>query len=176
MVLNNKMDKVGGNTFHSNKNSQSVLNALIDECGLIDIFRANNPDKRVFSHFDKKNKTSTRIDFFLVDIDLTGNARSELSHGFVSDHSYVELVIEGVSIKRGRGYWKINNSYLEEEDYIKGVTEIINDTTGESFDSYSGLWEVIKFKVKDFSSRYGAKRKYNVNKEKEKIEKEIIDV
>ena len=81
--------------------------------------------------------------------------KTDISHGYNSDHSYVSLTIQGSSIERGRKYWKFNNSHLQDEEFVEEVKTIINDTNNSSFDSYSGLSDVIKFKIKDYAIRYG---------------------
>ena len=49
-------------------------------------------------------------------------------------------------IKRGPGYWKLNTSHLENEDYKKGIENIIEnlDQTLSALEK----WEFFKRKVK----------------------------
>ena len=56
------------------------------------------------------------------------------------------------------------------------VKVIIQDTKNSNFDSYSGLWDVIKFKIKDFAIRYGKKNKKINLEEKQKLLKIIEDI
>ena len=84
--------------------------------------------------------------------------------------------MQGSSIERGRGYWKFNNSHLQDEEFVEEVKTIINDTHSSSFDSYSGLWDVIKFKIKDYAIRYGKTKKKRNTEEKEKLLKYIATV
>ena len=147
-VLDNNRDKMGGNAQHSNKKCQSLLNNIISEWGIHDAYRLISRDKQLFTHYNKRCKTATRLDFFLVDSSLVNFpvCTSSISHGFSSDHSYVSLIIQGSSITRGRGYWKLNNMHLKKEDYCKGVRDIIVNTQAESYDSVGGLWDVINLK------------------------------
>ena len=113
--------------------------------------------------------------FFLIDDNLINFpiCTSEISHGFKSDHSYISLNLQGSDIKHGRGYWKLNNSLLSNESFIREAKDIISSTSSESFDSYRGLWDVIKFKIKDCAIRLGSKLKRKRNQEKESLLKEI---
>ena len=176
-VLNNSLDKAGGSSTHSNSNRQAYLNNIISEYGLSDIFRLNNGDERFYTHFNKQHKTRTRLDFFLIDDNLVNFpiCNSKISHGFNSDHSYITLTIEGSThnIERGKGYWKLNNSHLTHENFINEVRDIIHVTSSQSYDSYNGLWDVIKMKIKDFAIRYGKKLKKDSEREKKDLEKEI---
>ena len=63
---------------------------------------------------------------------------------------------------KGRGYWKLNNSLIGDSDYNTGVRKIISDTLAESFDSWGGLWDVIKFKIKDFDSLQNKFHKHQI--------------
>ena len=179
-VMDNKLDLSktvsGGERVHSNRKVQRLLNALVCDCNLVDIFRSWNPNDLLYSHVNKKSLTQSRLDFFLIDKSLESIAECSYSHGINSDHSYVSLTIKGEQIKRGRGYWKFNNSLLAEDDFVVGIREIITDTTSANFDSYRGVWDVLKFKVKDFSSRYGAKKKKEENREKTRLEGEISKI
>ena len=138
-------------------------------CNLIDIFRLKNPDKLIFSHVNKKYLTRSRLDFFLIDKSLESLSNCRYDHGLNSDHSYVTLNIKGEQIEQGRGYWKFNNSFLEDAEFVADIRTIITETCNSSYDSYGGLWDVIKMKIKDHSSRIGAKKKREKNREKNRL-------
>lgn len=176
-VLNSSIDKAGGNPTHSNSNRQTCLNNIMSECGLNDIFRLNNGDERTYTHFNKQHKTRTRLDFFLIDDNLVNFpvCQSQITHGFSSDHSYITLTIEGSRniMERGKGYWKLNNSHLTNENFTKAVRNIIQKTSRQSYDSDSGLWDVIKMKIKDFAIRYDKKAKKILNVKKTILKKKL---
>ena len=87
----------------------------------------------------------------------------DASLGYKSDHSYICLNIQGSSITPGKGYWKLNNSHLLQDDLKNDIRAIINGTVNGSFDSYRELWDTVKFKIKDHAIRYGKKRKSDSN-------------
>ena len=155
--MDNELDKAGGAATHKNINCQKYLNKFCLEWGLSDVYRLNNPSTRMYTHFDKQFKTSTRLDFFLVDDRLINlpTCVSNITHGFSTDHSYVTLSIGGTPLKHGPGYWKFNNSHLSSEEFTQSVKAIINDTVSSSYDSYNGLWDTIKFKIKSYAISYG---------------------
>ena len=177
-VLNNTLDKLGGASKHANYKSQKFLNDMINDYGFSDIFRLCRGNDRVYTHFNKQYKTSSRLDFFLVDDNLVNFpvCTADISHGFSSDHSYISLNIQGSAISHGKGYWKFNNSFLLNDDFIAEVKNLIRDICNDSYDSYSGLWDTIKFQVKDYSIRYGSKRKKERNMRRESIEREIKNI
>ncbi len=174
-VLDNNLDKRGGAPRHGNSNCQTFINNTMTEWGYSDIFRLTNSNRQLFTHFDKQHKTHTRLDFFLVDDRLVNFpvCTSSISHGFISDHSYVTLKLQGHTLERGRGYWKFNNSHLKSEEYVREVKNIIQETKNSNYDSYNGLWDTIKFKIKDYSIYYGKKYKKSRLTEKSLLEGKI---
>ena len=133
-VLNNNLDKLGGAAQHANRKYQTFINTMIEDYGLCDIFRTSRGNERKYTHFNKKSKTASRLDFFLIDEKLVNFpvCRTDISHGYNSDHSYVSLDIQGNNIEKGKGYWKLNNSHLRDEEFINGVKAIICDTLNSS--------------------------------------------
>ena len=170
-MLDNSLDKVGGAEAHSNVNCQTTLNKIMCDWGFSDIFRLDNPDARIYTHFDKQHKTHTRLDFFLVDDDLVNLpvCCSNISHGFNSDHSYVSLTLQGNPLSHGRGYWKFNNSHLRSEEFTNEVKSLISETLASSFDSFNGVWDTIKYKIKDYAIYFGKKTKKLKSAEKKFI-------
>ena len=84
---------------------------------------------------------------------------SNISHGFCSDHSYVTLTLQGNPLSHGRGYWKFNNTHLSSEEFTQEVRTIICDILSSSYDSFSGVWDTIKFRIKDYAIYFGKKTK-----------------
>ena len=177
-ILDNDLDKAGGAPSHSNIKCQKLLNGIMADWGLSDIFRLKNPNARIYSHFDHQHKTHTRLDFFLIDDKMVNLpvCTSKITHGFSSDHSYISLTLQGNSIEHGRGYWKFNNSHLYAEEFTNEVRNVIHECQTGSFDSYRGLWDTIKFRVKDSAIRFGKKRRKYKLAEKCLIAKKIKEI
>ena len=177
-VLSDTLDKRGGAAKHKSQKTQKFLNAVMLDYGFSDIFRLSRGGERLYSHFNKKCKTSTRLDFFLIDDRLVNFpvCETNITHGFKSDHSYVSLKLQGSGIKHGRGYWKFNNSLLKDKKFMDETRALIGSTANDSFDSYRGLWDVIKFQIKDKAIRFGKIKKKEQGQEKEKLLKKIEDM
>ena len=174
-VLNNDLDKLGGAQNHANHKTHEFINNIVSDYGLSDVFRLTHGSDRVYTHFNKTYGTASRLDFFLVDDNLVNFpvCSAEASHGYKSDHSYISLNIQGSSITPGKGYWKFNNSHLLQDDFKNDIRTIINDTVNSSFDSYRGLWDTVKFKIKDHAIRYGKGRKRDDDLLKNNLLKDI---
>ena len=150
----------------------------MSELGLHDPYRLFNEHERKYTHSNKRCKTQSRLDFFLVDNNVINFpvCSSVISHGFRSDHSYVKLSLKGNKIAHGKGYWKLNNSLLEIPEYCREIESIIRDTLNDDFDSWGGVWDVIKFKIKDHSIRVGKTRKNNRRNLKKELEASIDSI
>ncbi len=79
------------------------------------------------------------------------------------DHKAVVIKVNTHTNPRGKGYWKLNTSVLEEEDYVIGIKDLIKKTILEfSNDICKGkLWELIKVRIKEFSIKYCQLRSVN---------------
>ena len=49
---------------------------------------------------------------------------------------------------------------------VEDTGNLTTRTHNSSFDSYAGLWDVIKFKIKDYAIRYGKTKKKRIAKVK----------
>ena len=63
-------------------------------------------------------------------------------------------------LERGSGYWKLNVSHLENQEYIKGINNIFN-TLENSLDPVS-KWEIFKVRTRDFSINFAKHSKNNI--------------
>ena len=72
------------------------------------------------------------------------------------DHKAVVLCVRGDERPRGRGYWKLNVSVLDEENYKESIRKIISDTLSEYRHQVEKavIWELVKIRVKEYSIRY----------------------
>lgn len=88
---------------------------------LTDIFRERNPLSKVFAW--KSNISPgilCRLDYFLISRQVYLNVQSDgLLPGLRSDHYFVTFSLIPVKVKRGPGYWKVNNSLLDDPDHLK---------------------------------------------------------
>ena len=78
---------------------------------------------------------------------------------------------------RGRGFWKLNTSFLSDKDFVDQIKLVIAETKEEyeQDDTVDPnlLWEMIKMKVRETSIKYGAKKKKNLETKQIEIERTI---
>lgn len=77
-------------------------------------------------------------------------------------------------MERGKGYWKLNISRIENEDYKRGILELFKNIN-DSLDPIS-KWETFKIKVRDYSINYARQSKNNVKHRLKLIEERIDDI
>ena len=169
------LDKKGGkNSTHTK--AQKVVKDWMDSTDLVDAWRTQHPNdlKYTWSR-SKPTKIFCRLDYFLVSQSLFDKVKSSsIVPGYNSDHSAVLLNIELNRIIRGKGYWKMNCSYLNNPDYIELIKKTINSTAEINKEANPNLlWDTIKMSIRGESIKYGAGKKRNLNEKIIKLEKNI---
>ena len=137
-----------------------VINSYCEDLDLIDVWRIQNPEQRRFTWRQKNPEIQCRLDFFLVSQCTSCNSiNTDIAPGYKTDHSLVTLQISTHNNMRGRGFWKLNTSFLKDEEYIKKIQSIITQTKDEyALDNTvtpNLLWEMIKMKIRETSIEFG---------------------
>merc|ERR1711873_191544 len=74
-----------------------------------------------------KNHTKARLDYFL----LNDNALESVvkvgigRENALSDHCPIYIHLRLTKVKRGRGFWRLNNEFLREPEYVFGLNNRI---------------------------------------------------
>jgi len=180
-VFSLDMDKKGGAPTTHFKCRDYVKDWML-EFDFVDIWRCQHEYGKEYTWFSnrrpKKSKRfyserniapeyeyiACRLDFFLVPFSLQQNiSKCNILAGFHSDHSMVSMLVKINPVEKGRGFWKLNCSYLEDLDYIKEMNRTIDRTTEENPGTDDGLmWEQIKCNIRRDSISYG----HRVNKKR----------
>ena len=96
-------------------------------------------------------KVSSRLDYWLSSDHLFDYVENcDIIPCVKSDHSAITLQLNSYKNNtRGRGYWKLNTSYLDEEPYILGIQNL-KTTCAEEYQNITDdrlKWELIKYKI-----------------------------
>ena len=161
---------------NSKKNKKPVhnLKLLVKKHKLIDIWRDLNPNNRQFTWQRKSNKNeATRIDFYLISPDIRPQVIStDIRPAMISytDHQAISLKFRHNPTSRGRGFFKINNSILINEDYKMLITNLINNYKDKILTSTDicTLWDLFKTEVRDVTLNF-CKQQAAEKKNKTKI-------
>ena len=150
--LNTDMDKLGGSIEKESIHTKN-LKTFMDEIDLIDIWRVRNPQLRQYTRRDmsKAGLVQSRIDFWLVSMSLEYQVTSSsIKPGNNSDHSIINLTLEFLEThKRGKGYWKFNNSLLRDQKYVSIIkTTMKNLKDYVTMENKNQLWDFVKCKIR----------------------------
>ena len=208
--LDESLDYMGYSNKSPRPKSREVIKKHMKQHGICDIFRERNPKKveNTWQQRDKHQARPTkqaRLDYFLVDnemrsfVELVG-AAEPFNPDY--DHRAILLKVDFCKVKRGKGYWKMNNALLNESEYVEMVQNTIvrvmhdyqeMDKEG-SFLSKSQIkalspeekerlkmtlnphqfLEFLLFTIKGETRKYGAKRKQNLVSRVEQLEDELL--
>ena len=130
---------------------KSVL-ITMDMFDLIGIQRMKQPNNDKYSYESKPLKMKSRIDYFLMAKHLSQYVRKvDIQTSIAPDHKLVLLSIQWEKLsKRGPGFWKFNNSLLNDENYM----QLIQNTYPEFQRKYSHVqdkqifWELLKMEIR----------------------------
>ena len=99
------------------------------------------------------------------------------------DHSALKLNFKTDCGEKGPGYWKINNSVLNEPEYIKVINNTIKHTINEckSLNSKQLTWEMVKINIKECTISYCTSKSLersisiqNIQKELDQVHEKIV--
>ena len=165
------------NTYCNNNKAKETIENMMDHFFLKDIWRIQNEDKKEFSWIKKGSYPSkaSRIDFALVSGGLDQSIETtQYISSIMTDHRAIYLVIQLHCAERGRGYWKLNTSLLQKQEYIEYMNlelqTTINSSTGKTPQQ---KWELLKKRIKektiDFSKTHVAEEKLVIAQLSEKL-------
>ena len=148
-------DKDTKNYLHlNNPLARQELKSQMQNYNLVDIWRELHPDDRVFTWQKYNENKMSRLDFFLISSSLLPFIqKADIVPSFCSDHSGITLEIDFTKFKRGRGFWKFNNSLLKDPLYVEQIKvtvkrvvaqyAVINDD--ENFFENASAQELLNF-------------------------------
>ena len=156
LTLNCELDRE--NTYCNNNKARDQIENMMDQYQLRDIWRVQNEEKREFSWMKKSQYPikASRIDFALVSGGLDQSIEMSMYVSSVfTDHRAFYMVVNMRKCERGVGYWKLNNSLLQDKKFLDCINEEIELTIQSSQGREPlGRWELVKKRVKDAAIRF----------------------
>ena len=186
LVFDKSLDAMGG-TRSLKYRSLKELQAIISDYNLADIWRIRNPTLRQFTWRRANPLTMRRLDFFLISDNLQYEVKlCKHLTPVQSDHSPVNLCLSslGEGTGRGRGYWKFNNSLIEDKVFVESLKQHIGQLKSLFYDEQDPRinWDYLKYKIFRFSKQYANERaekrksrRKHLEEKVSKLEREIVD-
>ena len=172
----------------SNDNSVSALKLLMSKCNLIDTWQCINKEKLGYTYHDKKTNSYSRLDYIFISKEINyelieSSICQPVKQPGVVDHNALKATFNCNELQRGPGYWKLNNSVLKEQNYIKGINKTIENTLKDFHDMKSNqlIWEILKLNMKEFTVQYCIEKKKSkasnfkaIQEELDKINEKVL--
>ena len=118
LVLDVEKDKKGG-LAKTHTKSLEILNKFSEDLDLVDVWRVQNPESQRFTWRQRNPEIHCRLDFFLVNKrKLCSAINTDIVPGYKTDHSMITLQISLHNNPRGRGFWKLNTSFLKAKNML----------------------------------------------------------
>ena len=194
MVENPLIDRKPPSNNPQYRQGINALTDLKDKYTMEDKWRMQMPNAREYTWTSRKSgeNIKSRLDRFYLSKGIILISQIVVSD-IQSDH---EILLAKIQIpgktKRGRGYWKFNNSVLEDEEYIRIMSEKLEDNSKKSKTNLNQWWEETKIMIRqttiNFSRQKGNKRKRELDRlwkeldrtkdeqQKQKIEDRIKEI
>lgn len=160
-----------------NRNKEnSTLIDFMNETGLTDVWRINNPNSKEFTWKNNSGSLQSRIDFWLVSESLPHTCcKADIIPTPLTDHKAIILNVNGPSNnmnKRTPAYWKLNNSLLLNESLNTVIKNKIDDylKMAQREGAYGKYWELLKFELRKLLMQAGA----NIMKDRKKNENSLM--
>lgn len=187
-VRNLDLETTGGNpTLKTGSIEQ--LSTILQELDLVDIWRVRNQESKRFTwHGRAQGKASRlnenlfrRLDFFYISNALQPLVLdTDIIPAPATDHSALTLHIKSLPNSHyGPSFWKINNSLLDDAEYVKMIKRQIEKKKN---DFHQGLhnphmkWELIKYELRKSTIYYSKKKAKETRNSYQEIEIEIKEI
>ena len=157
-----KVDIDRKDSYCNNNKSKTVLEDIMEEYQLKDVWRERNPDQREYSWIKRnvKLEKASRIDYALVSAGIDQHIENIMYFSSIkSDHRALFLAIELVNTERGKGYWKLNTELLSNREYVTMMNEELQKTCQlSSHKNPTERWELIKTRIRKSTAKYCNKK------------------
>ena len=160
--------------------SNSKLKKVISSFDLYDTWHSKHPQLNGYTWCNSEDIPSSRIDYIFINRNFTFDMKNIIIRKIpgtnlgkrMSDHRSIKITFNIDGNKRGNGYWKLNNSHLNDINYKTGIKKIISNLQNENLNSLE-KWETFKLKSRDFSIQFSKESIHNTKNRIKSIEKEI---
>ena len=156
--------------------SQEELIGLINEFDLEDLWRRQIPHGR---HYSGRNKTYSRIDRTYTSTNMRIESRIDHTKNSFSDHFHSLLLKrEPAQFERGKVYWILNCSLLQNNEYIEQIKNLWTNwqTQQNNFRTISEWWEEGKKHIKAFTKLFTRESTREQQKAKNKLKRQVRNI
>ena len=156
----------------------SRLEFLLQSYKLCDIWRIRNKNTKRYTYRQRTSFIQRRLDYIFVSSDLQDCVKTiDVIPSVNTDHSAVYLQIRVLNEnRRGRSYWKFNNSLLSDNVYIEKINREIERCKKEDLKDLTDprvKWDFLKYNIRDFTIDYSKRSVFKRRKARINLEAEV---
>ena len=134
-TLNHAMDNRGYRNNQNNPNASAMMNTLVGNFQMSDIFRKLHPNTLAYTWENPDNDVTqkSRIDYFLTSTSVTNNTLSANVYPITnfSDHSLIDLTIDMNQVTMAPGYWKVRDYILPHNQLGINMKNMVYNSYGQ---------------------------------------------
>ena len=127
------------------RNARSKLSELFESYEMSDTYRVKHNDRIEYTWIaDGIRPQKSRIDLTIISNNLIPFIKeSKIVGAFLSDHNFLINDLDFLQIQRGKGFWRLDNEFLNDPEYIRRVTKAISITLSKyvKYGNYNILLE-----------------------------------
>ena len=178
-ILEPALDKKGGRQIGSDTVT-AEMKSILFSFDLIDIWRIRNPTTKRFTYRQRHPLIQSRLDYFMVSkfaSDMVNKA--SILSSFCSDHSCISLDLSHLATdNKGNGFWKFNNSLIEDSDYVNSMKRLIGrwDVTYNYILDKRVKWDIIKYEIRKYTCSYSSSKKKELNREEIDLQRRLNEL
>lgn len=174
-TLDPVMDRLTG-TDISHVQTRRKLTEFIKDLRLVDVWREKNPNKKEFSCHSSTYKTYSRIDYFLISVELLINvANCWYDSIVISDHAAASMEISLGIFAQHSQRWRFQIYWLQDSSFLKFMGACIDNyfllNTDET--TASVRWEAFKAYIRGEIIKYTSSKTKQHKKEIQTLERQI---
>ena len=175
----NNIDRISASNNHKNNKPVSSLKSLLKDNNLIDIWRVMNENIQQFTWRRKDKSQASRIDLILIDSNLIpqiDTCKIKPATIQYTDHLSVCLTFKTGASEKGRGFWKLNNSVLENKDYQSLINNLITNFLNQYQNRDTDcriFWDILKLEIKETTVTYCKSKAKTKREVTHTLEKEL---
>ena len=155
------MNSYGGKPTLKKKSIAKFIE-LKEKFDLCDIWRIRNPKTKIYTFRQKhvSGLIQRRLDYFYISNSMQVSVKNtDVLTSLLTDHSPITFsCFKNEESKRGRGFWKFNNSLIENAEYVLQMKKIILDTLNEV------IWEYLKYNIRKYTIKFSKELAKSTNK------------
>lgn len=155
--------------------TRKTLTTYMNDLRLIDVWRTQNPNKREYSCYSSSYKTHSRIDYFLISMELLSNVKKCWYNSIViSDHATVSMEIHLGRFERC-SRWRLQVYLLQDPVFVKFVESCIDRYFELNTDETTASirWEAFKAYIRGEIISYTSSKTKRHTRELRTLENQI---